>query len=227
MAHDPRRQAIVVTVDARGSGGLVSPIEAVGASIAAELAREDVPPPLLPFAQTVGDELQGVVADAGTAVSVLVALARLPVWVGVGIGPVEELRAEPRLSGGTAFDRARRALDEASGRRGSGRRSADANRITGRWPVAVRGGDDGGVEVEYACALLWYVVERRSERQREVVALAREGANHAAIAAALDVQPSTVSRALAAAGWPEEGAARHLLEHLLERRLERPSGVAA
>lgn len=69
---------------------------------------------LLPFRSTVGDEFQGALQDARNAYAVCLYLrvhAPVPLYCGVGIGEVERLEDEDAGMRGTAFYRAREALN--------------------------------------------------------------------------------------------------------------------
>jgi hypothetical protein len=74
----------------------------------------------LPVERTAGDELQALTADPGTAIDLVLALARAGVWsIGMGIGDVDgPLPTSIRAASGPAFFRARDAVDAA-------KRSAD------------------------------------------------------------------------------------------------------
>ena len=69
---------------------------------------------LLPFRSTVGDEFQGALQDARNAYGVCLYLrvhVPVPLYCGIGIGEVERLEDEDAGMRGTAFYRAREALN--------------------------------------------------------------------------------------------------------------------
>jgi hypothetical protein len=103
--------AAVATIDQRGSRAapdLVARwVDELNSEYAARLE--------LPFARTVGDELQGVVADPDVLLDLVVRGARhRHWWLGIGLGelerPLPEATAEAR---GAAFYNAREAVQLA------------------------------------------------------------------------------------------------------------------
>ncbi|WP_455605090.1 hypothetical protein [Cellulosimicrobium funkei] len=106
----------VLTVDQRGSTGRPDRVPEVLARLDEMLAgRGGV---VVPFARTVGDEVQGVLDDPEAVVEVVLDLLRDGGWsVGLGVGPVDEpLPAVSREASGTAFVRAREAVEQAKSR---------------------------------------------------------------------------------------------------------------
>ncbi|WP_415298720.1 hypothetical protein [Cellulosimicrobium sp. SJTW-1] len=201
----------VLTVDQRGSTGRPDRVPQVLARLDEMLAgRGGV---VVPFARTVGDEVQGVLDDPEVVVEVVLDLLRDGGWsVGLGVGPVDEpLPAVSREASGTAFVRAREAVEQAKSR------AATA-------PVAVRGEPaTRAAEVEALLRLLAAVVDRRTAPGWEAVdALARVGGTQKDVARALGVSEQAVSQRLRTALWPEEAAARPVVARLLGELHEGP-----
>ena len=99
---------VVLTVDQRASRA--------GADAVPDLLDRLAPVPALrPFQRTVGDEVQGVLDDAGAVVTTLGLMLRDGRWhVGVGVGPVEQpLPPETRAGRGPAYLYAREAVTRA------------------------------------------------------------------------------------------------------------------
>jgi hypothetical protein len=116
---------------------------------------------VLPFERTVGDEVQAVVADPTSVLQLVLTIIRVGNWrIGLGIGHVNEpLPAHSREASGSAFIRARAAVDQARSR-------------SAAVPVTVCGdparpSDDA----EALLRLLGSVVQRRSAQGWEVVDL--------------------------------------------------------
>ncbi|MEV8027291.1 hypothetical protein [Cellulosimicrobium funkei] len=201
----------VLTVDQRGSTGRPDRVPEVLARLDEMLAgRGGV---VVPFARTVGDEVQGVLDDPEAVVEVVLDLLRDGGWsVGLGVGPVDEpLPAVSREASGTAFVRAREAVEQAKSR------AATA-------PVAVRGEPAArAAEVEALLRLLAAVVDRRTAPGWEAVdALARVGGTQKDVARALGVSEQAVSQRLRTALWPEEAAVRPVVARLLSELHEGP-----
>ncbi|ARU53080.1 hypothetical protein JOE63_002335 [Cellulosimicrobium cellulans] len=194
----------VLTVDQRGSTGHPDRVPEVLARLGELL--DGRPGVVVPFDRTVGDEVQGVLGDAGTVVDVVLDLLRDGGWsVGVGAGSVDEpLPAVSREASGEAFVRAREAVEQAKSR------AATA-------PVAVRGEPSArAAEVEALLRLLAAVVERRTAPGWEAVdTLARVGGTQKDVARVLGVSEQAVSQRLRVALWPEEAAVRPVVARLL------------
>lgn len=200
---------IVLTVDQRGSTRSPDRVPEVLEHLAAAVrGRRGV---VVAFERTVGDEVQGVLDDAGLATDLVLYLLRDGGWsVGIGVGRVEEpLPAVSREARGPAFVRAREAVERAK------TRSAGTN-------VAVDGPHaDRAAEVEALLRLLGAVRARRSTAGWEVVdTLAslpddvRAGRQRQA-AAVLGITEQAVSQRVRAALWQEEEAARPVAARLL------------
>lgn len=194
----------VLTVDQRGSTGHPDRVPEVLARLGELL--DGRPGVVVPFDRTVGDEVQGVLGDAGTVVEVVLDLLRDGGWsVGVGAGSVDEpLPAVSREASGEAFVWAREAVEQAKSR------AATA-------PVAVRGEPSArAAEVEALLRLLAAVVERRTAPGWEAVdTLARVGGTQKDVARVLGVSEQAVSQRLRVALWPEEAAVRPVVARLL------------
>lgn len=183
---------VVLTVDQRGSRRGTDAVPALLERLSALR-----PAPLRPFERTAGDEVQGVLDDAGAVVAAVTALADDGRWsVGVGVGAVRTpLPASTRAGAGVAFEAARRAVEAAK-------------RV--REGVAVRGGPDDAepapavVDAETALLLLVDLRRRRSAAGREVVRLVEEGLPAGRAAERLGITPQAVSQRLAAARWSSE-----------------------
>jgi hypothetical protein len=162
-------------------------------------------PALLPFERTAGDEFQGVLADAGTTVDVVLQLVRLGGWsIGVGAGPVQTpLPQSTRAGAGPAFLSARRAVDAAKQR---------PVRLAVRGVVPADASDAQAVLTALAV-----VVERRSDQAWEAIALVESGLTQAEAAARLGISRQAVGQRLAAGLWDLERDLRPTGTRLLTR----------
>lgn len=196
----------VMTVDQEGSTRLGDQVEGLLAALA------DVQPALAgvvrPFERTVGDEVQAVLDDARSVVTLTLDLVRRGGWtVGIGAGPVDEpLPASSRAASGPAFVHARAAVERAKGR-GSA------------VPVAVEAGTAGApsaAEAEAVLRLLGGVVARRTDAGWEVVdRLGTADVRQKDVAAELGISEQAVSQRLRTALWAEELAVRPVAARLL------------
>lgn len=157
------------------------------------------------FDRTAGDEVQGITADAATAVSLVADLVRRGGWsAGLGVGPVEEpLPDNVRAGRGPAFVHARSAVERAK------------LQPTG---VAVVG--ENAPAAKRAEAGLWLLcglLLRRSEAGWEAVDAMAEVSRQVDAAARLGVSAQAVSSRLRVAGWTEERHGRALVAWLLEQ----------
>lgn len=143
-----------------------------------------------PLAATVGDEFQGVyasVADAirVTALAALVLPEDLEVRAGIGLGEVVEVDGD--ISDGSAWWRAREAIEEAHRREDAGESSVRS------WCVGGAGDDDG---MTAAVLLLRdHVLSRMKARERRIAAALLEGDTQSAIAARESISQAAVSQA--------------------------------
>lgn len=187
----------VLTVDQRHSRRTRDRVDALLRDLA---ARADL---VRPFERTAGDEVQAVLDRPEAVVDLALLLVREQRWsVGVGAGPVDEpLPASTRAGSGPAFVRARAAVTAAK---------------TRTTCLAVVGGDDVSARrAQTALDLVAALLQRRTARGAEAVALAREGLNQLEVAGRLGVSKQAVSQRLQAADWHLEVPGRELASHLL------------
>jgi len=162
-------------------------------------------PTVLAFERTAGDEFQGVLAEPGTVVDVVLRLVRLGGWsIGVGAGPVQTpLPKSTRAGAGAAFLSARRAVDAAKQR---------PARLAVRGAVPAEAGDAQAV-----LSALAVVVERRSDQAWEAIALVDGGRTQAEAAIELGISRQAVGQRLAAGLWDLERDLRPTAARLLAR----------
>jgi hypothetical protein len=197
----------VLTVDQRDSRTTPDRIEALMQTLGAQPAAY-----VLGFERTAGDEVQGVLDDAGTVVDVVLRLVRDGGWsVGVGVGAVRTpLPESTRAGSGPAFTEARDAVTRAKSR---------------PYGVAVSGGEPAAARrAQAALELLSAVVARRSDLGWEAVDLAADGLNQIEAAQRLGISKQAVSQRLQAADWHVEPDGRELAAHLLSAADDRLSG---
>jgi hypothetical protein len=140
----------------------------------------------IPFAQSGGDEIQGVVTDAASLLGVLRHAGRDGGWsIGIGIGTVELHAESVHSSTGEAFFRARAAVDRAK-------------RVP--WRVGVEG-DEWAAELERATALWLSLLARRTGAGWQVVDLGERGLSTAEIAKQLAVTEQAITKRLRTAEW--------------------------
>jgi hypothetical protein len=189
----------VVTIDQRGSRRGTDRVGDLLARLDAEVAAHAL---VLPFDRTVGDEVQGVLADASPVVTLALGVAETGLWsVGIGVGAVDEPLADSaRASSGRAFTRARDAVDRAK---------SDPQHL------AVTGVGDAAADAEAVLRLLVAVIERRSEPGREAAALVAQGDTQTEVARQLGVSRQAVGQRLAAALWRQEQTVRPAATRLL------------
>lgn len=166
------------------------------------------------FERTVGDEVQGVAADASAVVAAVRIVLRQGGWhVGVGLGPGSLSPDGGTRSGfGPAFIAARQAVETAKGSH-----SSVAVQVG-----LVRGGHDPeaqalAAEAQALLRLIGMAVSRRSPAQREVVTLLDSGMTGKQVAHRLAVSPQAVSGRRTAAGHTEEMEGWGAVENLLRR----------
>jgi hypothetical protein len=196
----------VLTVDQRHSRRTRDRVEALLRDLA---RRTDL---VRPFERTAGDEVQAVLDRPEAVVDLTLLLVRDRQWsVGVGIGAVDQpLPESTRAGSGPAFVHARAAV------------SAAKQRTT---CLAVVGPDDGSARrAQTALDLVAALLQRRTERGAEAVALAREGLNQLEVAGRLGVSKQAVSQRLQAADWHLEVPGRELAVHLLSEAAGRVGG---
>ncbi|MGA7203682.1 MAG: MarR family transcriptional regulator [Specibacter sp.] len=167
-------------------------------------------PVVLAFERSVGDEVQGLVETAASAVEVAMRALRTGHWyVGIGVGDVGmPLPSSTRAASGGAFVAAREAVDRAK-------------KAGERVPLSVRTSDSAaGAETAAAEAVLVLIgdlVRKRSASEWRVVdALADSTVRQVDAARALDISPQAVSKAILRSGWQEEHNGRAAAALLLE-----------
>jgi len=210
LAHSRPRLYLAVIADIRGSRRLPdrqavqdrlrSALAALEQQFAASIAAG--------FAITTGDEFQVLLRDPAAGVPVVVAcdeaLAPLQLRFGLGWGTLAT-RLEERAVGmdGPCFHAARLAIEFATAH--------------ARW-LAVRGLDpEAEAALDGLFALLGAVRAGWTPKQAEAVARRRRVSTQRALATALDLDPSTVSKRLKSALYEEVVAAETAAAHLLAR----------
>jgi hypothetical protein len=174
--------------------------------VAATLRRlADAVETVLPFERTAGDEFQGVVAEAGAVVDVVLQLVREGCWsIGVGAGPVQTpLPSSTRAATGPAFFCARQAVEAAKHR---------PARLAVRGCVSLEAADAQAV-----LSALAVLVMRRSPQAWEAIALVSGGATQAQAAARLGISRQAVGQRLATGLWELERELRTTSARLLAR----------
>lgn len=194
----------VVTADQQGSTRRGDRVADLLAETEAWQAAEG-PTFVLPLERTVGDEVQTVLADAPSALALVLWLHRTGGWsVGVGTGAVTQLADSARASSGPAFVHARTAVERARSR---------------AVPVPVVVAGPVTAAAEHATALLQMlaaVVRRRSRAGWEAVDLLDQGMRQSEVAAHLGISDQAVSQRLAVALHEEERALHPLAHELLD-----------
>jgi hypothetical protein len=165
-------------------------------------------PTVVPFQRSVGDEVQGVVGSAGTAVDAALRAVRYRRWhVGIGIGglnpPVPERIVEAE---GYGLVYARRAVNRAM-------------KTGERIPLAVEGpAAEIADEAEAVLRLLGQIVATRTDAEWAVLDLMTPGARgqQKYVAQELGITAQAVSRAVVRSHWLEEWATRPAAARLLD-----------
>lgn len=167
--------------------------------------------PVLPWERSVGDEAQGVLAEATAVVDAVLLCLRAGGWyVGIGIGEVERpFPSSPREGRGAAFVAARAAVERAKRAGGAFRAPLAVETPGGRAAAAA--------EAEGVLALLGRHVMNRSDAEWRILDLLEPGTrgSQTVVARALGITPQAVSKAAARAAWHEEQAARPAAARLL------------
>lgn len=191
-------QVTVLTLDQRSSRDRADAVPSLLDTLAA-LPRT----PLLGFERTVGDEVQGVVDDAGLGVEVVARVLRAGSWnVGIGVGEIEEPLPEGTRAGrGPAYIRAREAVTRAK---------SAPHRLT----VVGAAGDPDVEALETVLGLWSGLVERRTDRGWEVHDLLATGMSHSEAGRRLGITQSAVSQRAQSAGLVDEVRARALAERI-------------
>ncbi|MBT1634494.1 DNA-binding protein [Clavibacter michiganensis] len=182
---------------------------------------------VLPVDRTSGDEVQALVADAATALDIVLRLTRAGRWsVGLGVGEVRTpLPRATREATGPAFIAARDAVTAAkrsptrfalaveAGDPSPRATDDDAPGGTSTGPTA--GGLPGPAEVEALITLLLLTRDRRTPQGWDVVDRMAGGGTQRDVAAALGITPQAVSTRLRTSAWRAERDALPGLEALL------------
>ena len=195
----------VITADQKASRKRGDAVPSLLEAVASWSAARDPDPFVLPLARTVGDEVQGVLADPAQVVGFGLLLQRLGGWsVGIGAGPVHEpLAVSAAASSGDAFVLAREAVERARSRRVN-------------VPLAVGGSDPQAADdAEALLQLLAVLVQRRSDAGWEVVDLLDEVDTQREVADRLGITAQAVSQRLDASLWEEERRLHPLAARLL------------
>ncbi len=162
---------------------------------------------VLPFERTVGDEVQGLLADPQAVLEALLVVLRDGNWsTGLGIGPVDvPLPASVRAARGQALLDARSAVEAA--------------KTAGEVRVAVASASDpvGAADVEAVAGLIGTLIRRRTGTQWATIDAVDAAPTQRAAAEALGVSPQNVSQTLAASAVAAERAGYLVLVRLLER----------
>ncbi|MFD5277382.1 MarR family transcriptional regulator [Pseudarthrobacter sp. NPDC058362] len=224
----------VLTIDQRGSTGDRDRVP----ELISELRVLTDPAGGAAFERSVGDEVQGVLADPGAVVDAALHALRSGRWyVGIGVGHVVlPPGASSREGSGTGFVAARRAVEAAK----AAAPLVPLSVVSGAMGTDA-GGTPAGDEGVRACAnaeavlrLLGRLVHERTDAQWRVVdALRRLGPDkhgrQKQVAGELGITEQSVSRTLVRSGWQEEWAARPAAAMLLEyarTRIVGPGGAS-
>ena len=173
---------------------------------------------VVPFARTIGDEVQGVLDDPDAVAEAVRRIGIDSGWhIGIGIGEVERPLPETTIEGrGAAFYAARQAVEAA--------KSAPANLVVSADPD----GDHRGLAEAALRLLISTLAELRSHSRGYVgFRLDHPDATQAEIAAEFDVSQQAVSRVLSAG--PADivaGAERLARPHLAQHHLAQSEGAA-
>ncbi|GHD12646.1 hypothetical protein [Zhihengliuella salsuginis] len=145
---------------------------------------------LRPFERTAGDEVQGVLPTAESAVQLALDIVKSGEWsVGIGVGAVEEpLPAQTRAGRGEAFERARDAVERA--KTSSGR-------------VAVTGPPLETERLEAELQMIAAVNLRRTKTSEEAGQMIRSGMTQQEVAVKLGISQQAVSSRLSSGLWYE------------------------
>lgn len=159
------------------------------------------------FQRSVGDEVQGVTAEASEAVAAGMLALRSGHWsVGIGVGPLDDpLPLSIADAGGDALVYARQAAERAL-------------RLQDAFPITVAGiSPDIAAEAEAVLRLLGRIVAVRSDAEWRVVDLLVPGVRgqQKLVAQELGISTQAVSKAVVRSLWQEEWAARPAAARLL------------
>ncbi|MBC7188482.1 MAG: hypothetical protein H5U38_15775 [Calditrichaeota bacterium] len=179
-------------------------------TVLADINRHFAADVLLPFRTTVGDEFQGALRDASRAYAVWLHLhvhVPIPLYCGVGIGEVERLADEEAGMRGTAFYRARDALNTCKRQQRNILLKADERSSDG--VLAING-------------LLWLIQaleERWTIRQREMARFYRTQPDltYEEVGRHFGVSKQAVSQVLRGAKWDALLEGERIVGTLLSR----------
>ncbi|MEJ1180107.1 MULTISPECIES: MarR family transcriptional regulator [unclassified Pseudarthrobacter] len=208
----------ILTIDQRGSSEDVDRVPELISELAGLTSEA--------FERSVGDELQGLVADPAEVVDIALHALRSGHWyVGIGIGSVVLAPgASPREGTGTGFVAARKAVDLAKTAAGQVPLSVVSGSIgrTAEVPQHAREGAVACAHAEAVLRLIGRLVQERTPAQWRVVDRLRllqgGGGRHGSqkeVAKELGITEQSVSRAVLRSGWQEEWAARPAAAMLL------------
>lgn len=170
---------------------------------------------LIPFARTIGDEIQGVTESPREAVEITRRVIAPNNWhIGIGIGPLRPAERELRTSTeGTSevFAVARAAVEAA--KKKPGRAQAAVRHVN---TAASSAEPELSAHLEALLGLLIGINARRSPSQWAAINAALENptATQAELAEKLNMTQQGVAKSLAAAMWRQEQDALPLLEYL-------------
>lgn len=192
----------VMTLDQKGSRRQPDLVDQAAAELDTRAAEHLV----RPFQRTAGDEIQGVLDDAGAVLVVALWAARSEQWsIGIGVGTVRTpLPQETRAGSGRAFEAAREAVTRA--KRASG-------------GVALSAGEPQGHAAEQAEALLQMLGElerRRTDSSQEAGELIEQGYSQAQAAEQLGTSQQAVSRRLRRGLWTETRRVMSVAAEIME-----------
>lgn len=197
---------VVITIDQRASRGSDDRVRGWAQEFNARFSSRYI----LPFAPTVGDEIQAVTSDSEVAVEIaLEGVRRDAWWLGLGLGRVEmPLGDSAAHSRGPAFYDAREAVEQAK---------------KAPYGFAVRAEDPNlAVDIQTVLELLGFIIRRRGQdpKRWRAIELAHSGASTIRIGEELEITQQAASKRLRNAGLDEEIAGRRLAKRLISMTLK-------
>ncbi len=189
---------IVVVLDQQMSSSSPDRVDEAAQRLTSALAPGLLRKPV----RTAGDEMQAIVGDP----AILPPLIELCLrwgdwWLGIGVGGIESLGETARDSRGPAFVAARAAIEAAKRRRNP--------------PLAVIGDPSELSErLQGMCDVVAFLVARRTERQWEVIDVARARGSGSRAARLLDITPQTANEIIRTAGFREQQAVEREIVYL-------------
>ncbi|MFB9166131.1 MarR family transcriptional regulator [Arthrobacter psychrochitiniphilus] len=195
----------VVTIDQRGSrshGDRVPELLALLADV----------PTVLEFERTVGDEVQGLLADPEAVLETVVRVLRERDWyIGIGIGGVDlPLPEQSREASGDAFVAAREAVETA-------KKAGERVLLCVRSPSPAAAEWSGAAEA--VLVLLGDVIRKRSSAEWRVIDALEVDPNapQKDVALVLGISPQAVSKAILRSAHREERNGRRAAALLLRQ----------